>query len=244
MTHDLGSARDFYGAVLGWRFRATPLGGEFAVALDEDGSPVAGVGAVAGSLRAGVAWLPYFGVADADATAARIRERGATVAVGPLTMTAGRAALAADPQGATFGFWAGMTMDNWSVGRGAAPATVRLRTRDAFAAAIFYAEVLGWAAGPESRCDVRYEEDHVRVTVDGCTVAELYGGALETPPDPQVRPRWEVHFRVRDLAAAIRAATAAGGSVALPAAPDPANGAAQIVTLRDPDGGLFTLTTA
>ncbi|MGQ4512371.1 VOC family protein [Streptomyces sp. DW26H14] len=241
MTHDLGAAQDFYGAVLGWDFRTSPLGGEFTVAL-LDGSPVAGIGAVATSLRAGVAWLPYFGVSDADATAARISERGATVAVGPLTMTTGRAALAADPQGATFGFWAGMTVDDWSVGRGAAPATLRLRTRDAFAAAIFYAEVLGWAATPGAGCDVQYEGDHVRVTSGGHTVAELYGGALETPPDPRVRPRWEVHFRVRDVEAVARAAGAAGGSVATPPAPDPAHGEVLVATLRDPYGALFTVT--
>ncbi|WP_329455629.1 VOC family protein [Streptomyces sp. NBC_01497] len=243
MTHELGAAQDFYSQVLGWRFRTSPLGREFGVALAENGSPVAGIGALASNLRAGVAWIPYFAVADADATASRIRERSATVAVGPLAMTTGRAALAADPQGAIFGFWAGMTMEGWSVGLGDAPATLRLRTRDAFAAAIFYAEVLGWAATPDAGCDVRYEEDHVRVTEGGRTVAELYGGALESPPDPRVRPRWEVHFRVEDITAVIRAATAAGGSVATSPAPDPAHGTAVTATLRDPDGGLFTVTT-
>ncbi|MBP0460981.1 VOC family protein [Streptomyces montanisoli] len=244
MTHDLGSAQDFYGAVLGWRFRATALGDEFSVAIAEDGTPAAGIGAIATSLRAAVAWVPYFAVGDADDTAARIRERGATVAVGPLAMTMGRAALAADPHGATFGFWAGMTMPGWAVGRGGAPATLRLRTRDAFAAAIFYGEVFGWTDPAGSAIDVRYERDHVRVEEGGHSVAELYGGALESPPDPHVRPRWEVHFRVRDVSAAVRAAEAAGGAVAVPPAPDTAYGAALVATLRGPDGGLFTVTTA
>ncbi|MEW2544948.1 VOC family protein [Streptomyces sp. NPDC047002] len=243
MTHDLAAAEEFYGAVLGWRFRATPLGEEFAVAVGAGGAPAAGIGAVASSLQAGVAWIPYFAVGDADATSARIRERSATVAVGPLTMPVGRAALAADPQGATFGFWAGMTMEGWSVGRGPAPAALRLRTRDAFAAAIFYGEVLGWAAAPGG-LDVRYEQDRVRVADRGGTVAELYGGALESPPDPRVRPRWEVHFRVADVAAAAAAATSAGGSVVAPPAQDAVRGGGLVATLRDPDGGVFTVTDA
>lgn len=241
MTRELGAAQDFYGAVLGWSFRASTLGEEFRVAVAEDGSRIAGIAALGGSPEAVVAWVPYFSVRDADDTAAQVRERGATVAVGPLAMTSGRAALAADPQGANFGFWAGRTLSDWSVGRGSAPAGLRLRTRDAFAAAIFYAEVFGW--GSDTGLDVRYEQDHVRLGDGGHTVAELYGGAPESPPDPHVRPRWEVYFRVAEVPAAVRAATAAGGSVTAPPAPDAAYGGHLVAKLRDPDGGLFCVTT-
>src|SRR5215218_8478283 len=93
MARDLEAAQEFYGTVLGWRFRATSLGDEFSTALAADGSSVAGIGAVAGSLQAVVAWIPYFAVTDSDEVSARIRERSATVAVGPLTLPTGRAAL-------------------------------------------------------------------------------------------------------------------------------------------------------
>lgn len=243
MASDLGAAQDFYSRVLGWSFRTTALGPEFCVALTQDGSPVAGIGALAGSLRTAVAWIPYFAVPDADAAAARVRERSATVAVGPLAMTLGRAALGADPQGASFGFWAGMTMPGWAVGQGAAPSLLRLRTRDAFAAAIFYAEVLGWAPATGGGCDVRYERDRVLVSVAGRTVAEVHGGAPESRPDPRVRPRWEVRFPVRDVAATVRAAEEAGGAVATPPALDDARGAGTVATLRDPDGGVFAVAS-
>ncbi|GGU61470.1 hypothetical protein GCM10010211_28080 [Streptomyces albospinus] len=238
-TRDLRSAQAFYGAVLGWRFRPASLGEEFSVAL-LDGEPVAGLGAPAPSFRAAVAWTAYFAVENADDTAARIRERGATVAVGPLKLGPGRAALGADQDGATFGFWEGRTTA-WSVGLGSAPALLELRTRDAFAAAIFYAEVLDWASERPGGCQVTYEHDQVVVHDDTHTVALLRGGAVEAAPDPRVRPQWHVHFRVRDIEAVRDAAVAAGGTATPVTATRDGTGSQALI--RDPDGGLFTVTS-
>ncbi|MER8001334.1 VOC family protein [Streptomyces sp. NPDC004749] len=239
MARGLEAAQDFYGAVLGWTFRPTRLGEEFTVALS-GGAPVAGIGALASSLQTAVAWTPYFAVADADLTAARIRERGATVAVGPLAMPPGRATLAADPDGAVFGFWEGPTARDWSVGRESGPAWLELRTRDAFAAAIFYGQVLLWGAEDRESCEVHYENEEVLVRDGAHTVAALRGGAIESAPDPRIRPRWRVFFRVPDVSAAADAATAAGGRVVDPPA---ASRFPEEATLRDPDGGLFTVVT-
>ncbi|KUL38695.1 bleomycin resistance protein [Streptomyces sp. NRRL F-4489] len=238
MARDLPSAQTFYGAVLGWRFRQASLGEEFSVAL-RDGEPVAGIGALAPSLQVPVAWMPYFAVADADDTAARIRERGATVAVGPLKLGPGRAALAADPDGATFGFWEGRTA-SWRVGAGSAPAILELRTRDAFAAAIFYAGIFDWASERPGGCEVTYEHDQVIVHDGTHVVAALRGGGVEAAPDPRVRPQWHVHFRVRDIAAVTEAAVEAGGTVTPVTATQDGKGSQALV--RDPDGGLFTVT--
>lgn len=82
-AHDLAATRAFYEAVLGWEFRPGGLGDGFAVAMS-DGRPVAGIGAMAPTLGVATAWLPYFGVADPDDTASRVRERGGTVGVGPI----------------------------------------------------------------------------------------------------------------------------------------------------------------
>ncbi|WEB44143.1 MULTISPECIES: VOC family protein [Streptomyces] len=238
MTSDLPSAHRFYGSVLGWRFRSASLGEEFSVAL-LDGEPVAGIGALAPSFQVPVAWTAYFAVADGDDTAARIRERGATVAVGPLKLGPGRAALAADRDGATFGFWEGQTLA-WSVGTGHAPAMLELRTRDAFAAAIFYAEVFDWASEKPGGCQVTYEHDQVIVHDGTHVVAALRGGAVEAAPDPRVRPQWHVHFRVPDVAAVTEAAVDAGGTITPVTATWDGNGSQAMV--RDPDGGLFTVT--
>ncbi|MFZ3474365.1 VOC family protein [Streptomyces sp. 4.24] len=243
MTRDLGGAQEFYGAVLGWEFRPGRLGEGFSVGF-LDGVPVAGLGALARAFSIPVAWTPYFAVDDADVTAARIRERSGTVAVGPLTFGTGRAALAADRDGATFGIWQGSAIPDWGVGGEAAPAWLELRTRNAFDAAIFYGEVLEWACDHAGCCEVAYaeEDDHILLRHGRQTVARLRGGALAEAPDPNVRPRWDVHFRVPDVEAAVKTATALGGSTLpdpdSPPGPGPLN---LETTLRDPDGAVFSV---
>ncbi|MEU9254444.1 VOC family protein [Streptomyces sp. NPDC048270] len=237
MTGDLASAQRFYGAVMGWHFRATRLGEGFSIAFSE-GAPVAGLGALAHRLVLPAAWTPYFAVDDADVTAARIVERGATMAVGPLGFGTGRAALASDPDGAVFGFWQGEVIPDWTVGRGSAPVWLELRTRDAFAAAVFYGEVLDWAGERAGCCTVSYEHDHVVLRHGNDTTARIVGGALEEAPDPQVRPRWHVHFRVPDLEAALETATTLGGRVVSPVEN---TSTSRSVVLADPDGAPFTV---
>ncbi|MGW1409637.1 VOC family protein [Streptomyces sp. NPDC002403] len=236
-TGDLRAAQTFYVDVMGWEFVASALGSNFCVAM-EHGRPVAGIGCCSPAARPPAVWIPYFAVDDADETADRIRERGATLAVGPVKLGVGRAAIAADRDGAVFGFWEGTTLA-WSVGQGSAPARLDLQTRHAFEAAIFYAEIFGWAEPPGS-CTVDYAQEHVRVQAEGRTVATLRGGGIETAADPRIRPRWIVDFRVEDSARAAAAAVDAGGESSLVPARDGPSKDAFII--RDPDGALFTVS--
>ncbi|MFE7704902.1 VOC family protein [Streptomyces sp. NPDC057486] len=238
MTRDLESAQGFYSAVLGWTFRAGKLGQEFSVARRDD-VPVAGIAAVATAYQVAVAWTPYFAVPDADVTASRVRERSGTVAVGPLALGKGRGALAADRDGAVFGFWertepatSPPAPDNYS------HAWLRLRTRSAFEAAIFYGEVLDWATGRPGCCEVSYAKDEVIVECGGRQLARISSGAVEAAPDPLIRPHWQVHFPVDDVAAAVSLAREHGGSVV----EERSTTEGIEATLLDPDGGLFTVT--
>ncbi|MEU8435649.1 VOC family protein [Streptomyces sp. NPDC029216] len=238
-THDLDPVEEFYGNVLGWRFRRSRLGEEFRVAC-ADGVPVAGIAAVVPRLGVPMAWTPYFAVGDADVTAARIRERGATTAIGPLAFATGRAALAADRDGAVFGFWEGeVGPERWSDRDG--PVWVELKARDAFAAAVFYGEVLDWAADRPGALDVAYEQDHVVVRRHHHTVARIDAGAVEAAPDPRTRPRWEVHFAVPDLDAVADRAVHYGGRVICAVS---SSSMERRVTLSDRAGTPFTITEA
>ncbi|WP_329151827.1 VOC family protein [Streptomyces anulatus] len=186
MTRDLRDTQDFYGTVLGWSFRSGTLGEGFTVAL-VDGLPVAGIGQIAPGLPTAVSWTPYFAVENADATTARVRERGGTIAVGPIRLGPGRGAVAADREGAGFGFWEGRTPP-WSFGRDHPPASLELRTSHAFDSAIFYAEVFDWASEEPGGCEVgyAYQQDTVVVRQGGRTVATLRGGGDASSPDPPV----------------------------------------------------------
>lgn len=238
-ARDLESAEKFYGTVLGWEFRSTSLGDHFAVAL-KDGKPVAGIGAVASDMQVAVVWTPYFAVTQADEAAARIRERSATVALGPVAFASGRALVAADRDGAVFGVWDGRLPYGWETWHDEGPVVLRLRTRDAFEAAIFYGGVLEWADGEPGGASVAYENEEVVVRSRGEIVARLGSGAVEAAPDPRIRPHWEVQFAVDDVAACITASRALGGTLIQSGT----TRAGEYAELRDPDGGRFTVVAA
>ncbi|MEZ7003015.1 VOC family protein [Streptomyces sp. AD55] len=231
-SRDLKVTEEFYSAVLGWQWRPARLGDAFRIAL-ADGRPVAGIAAVAGMWQMAVAWTPYFAVRSANEAASRAQERGGTAAVGPISLPPGRGALLADRDGATFGIWEGELFTEWETWRTAQPAFIRLHTRDAFDAAIFYGEVFGWA-DPEGDCEVQYEGGEVVLRNQGHVVARIVSGALGAAPDPAIRPHWQVHFAVEDVAACARAAEVHGGGV-LAVREDEA-------VLRDVDGAQFTVT--
>ncbi|CAM5682468.1 VOC family protein [Streptomyces fumanus] len=232
-SRDLKATEEFYSAVLGWQWRPARLGDSFRIAL-ADGAPVAGIAAVATMWQMAVAWTPYFAVTSADQAAGRVQERGGTSAVGPISLPPGRAALLADRDGATFGVWEGELFTDWETWRRAQPAFIKLHTRDAFDAAIFYGEVLDWASGRPGACEVGYEGGEVVLRSNGDVVARIESGALEAAPDPTIRPHWQVHFFAADVAACARAAELHGGSVLSEAAGE--------AVLRDPDGAPFTVT--
>ncbi|WP_409236386.1 VOC family protein [Streptomyces sp. PA5.6] len=235
-TRDLLAAQEFYHAVLGWDWRIGKLGDQYRFA-SVDGLPVAGVSVVEAMGHAAVAWTPFFATADANETVARSQERGGTTAVGPISFPPGRAALLADRDGAAFGVWEGQLINNWEQWRRAAPVFVELYTRNAFDAAIFYAEVLDWAS-EAGCCEVHYEDEKVVLRNQGDVVARIHSGAVESAPDPAIRPHWQVHFTVADVGACAEAAQAHGGMVLQGGA-----GSAEAV-LSDPDGARFVVAEA
>jgi predicted enzyme related to lactoylglutathione lyase len=235
-TRDLGAAEEFYHAVLGWDWRVGKLGDQYRFA-SVNGVPVAGVSAVEAMGQASVAWTPFFAASSANETVSRSHERGGTTAVGPISFPPGRAALLADRDGAVFGIWEGELVADWEDWRRAAPVSVELHTRNAFDAAIFYGEVLGWASTEPGSCEVDYEDEKVVLRHQGNIVARIHSGAVEAAPDPTIRPRWQIHFTVADVDACVRAALAHGGKVM-----QGAKGAAEAV-LSDPDGALFVVNS-
>lgn len=238
MARNLRDAKDFYGAALGWRFRRTAIGTGFSLAVS-GGAPVAGIGVLHPAMQAPVGWTPYFAVADVDETAARIRERSATVAVGPIRFSVGRGALAADRDGAVFGIWEGELIPDWLTWRKTAPAWLRLRTRDAFEAAVFYGQVLDWASERAGCCEVDYEDDEVVLRQEGQVIARLSSGAAESAPEPMFQPHWHVHFPVSDVEATLQAARSHGGTLVA----QRTTSRGPEATLRDTEGAMFTVTS-
>lgn len=238
-TRDLASAQDFYGAVLAWTFRDTDLGDEFSVALS-DGVPTAGLGELAATLHIANDWTPYFAVPDADVAGARIRERSGTLAVGPIDFPIGRAAIGADRDGARFGIWEGRLVADWQAWREHRPWWLDLTTPNPFEAALFYGEILDWASDRPGCCDVGYEHDDVVLRDEGRVAALITAGAEKKDTGPGSGPRWNVHFPVQDMEAALEAAARHGGRVIDRRVSARDDGA----TLCDPDGAVFCIAAA
>ena len=234
-SRDVKATEEFYGAVLGWQWRPAKLGDRFRIAL-ADGCRSPGSRRWPTMWQMAVAWTPYFAVRERGRRGGAGAGTQGTAAVGPISLPPGRAALLADRDGATFGIWEGDLFTDWETWRNAQPAFITLHTRDAFDAAIFYGEILDWATQRPGCCEVHYEGGEVVLRSRGDVVARIESGALESAPDPTVRPHWQVHFAVDDVEACARTAELHGGSVL-------SEGGDEAV-LRDHDGAQFTVTRA
>jgi predicted enzyme related to lactoylglutathione lyase len=104
-TRDLAAAGRFYGEVFGWELEPIEQDGAVVYASIKLGGRL-----VAGALPMGELfppavpphWIPYFGVEDLDASAAKAEELGGHVLAGPIAVPEGRFTSLMDPQGAQF----------------------------------------------------------------------------------------------------------------------------------------------
>ncbi|MFC8127471.1 VOC family protein [Streptomyces sp. NPDC057302] len=211
-ARDVMAAREFYARVLGWchvPLLGPPRPARF-LAL-KAGAPVGTLSQATCDLGVSAGWIPYFAVTDMDTTVGRLRERGATVAVGPLATSTGRIAVAAGHQNAVFGLREQAPDDRWRSGDGPV-ARLELYTRDIFAAALFYGGVLGWAGGASDNCEVEYTDGQIAVRDGLRTVATL----KEDAPQDAAPPGWHACFRVADVDVAAAAAVGWGGRVVSP----------------------------
>jgi uncharacterized protein len=105
-TRDPQAAEAFYTAMFGWDVKHSGAGTpaeyrEFSV----DGQPRGGIMETPKEMPAHIPsyWMPYFQVADLDATVSKTTAEGGKLMVGPLPIPgAGRFAILTDPQGAMF----------------------------------------------------------------------------------------------------------------------------------------------
>lgn len=104
VSTDPDAAREFYGALFGWRYEEMDGSGYF-VCFNGDRSngglmktPVEGMPSF---------WYPYFAVESVDAAKEQIESGGGAISMGPQEVPAGRFVVASDPQGAAFAVFEG-----------------------------------------------------------------------------------------------------------------------------------------
>jgi uncharacterized protein len=105
-TRDTKAAESFYTALFGWKAKhSAPAAVMEYTEFSVKDQPSIGMMAMPAHMPPSVPsfWMPYFQVADCDGTAAKAKELGAKVMVGPQDIpSTGRFAIVQDPQGAAF----------------------------------------------------------------------------------------------------------------------------------------------
>ncbi len=249
---DPAAAAAFYGDLFGWQVEDVmppDAPGQYFMARlrGED------VAAISGQMAPSPAmWNSYVWVDDADATAAKVREAGGTVAMEPMdVMDAGRMAGCTDREGAQFFLWQpgrhrGATVVN-------EPGSLNfniLNSRDPEAARAFYGPVFGWelldlgGAGtmwalPAYGDFLEERTPGMRARMSGMGVMERFievvAGYLRIEDE---RPaHWSVTFAVADADATAARAAELGGQVL--AGPFDAPWV-RMAVLADPQGAVFT----
>lgn len=234
---DPEAAAAFYGGFFGWELadQMPPgLPGHYFAATMR-GKDVAGIGSRPEGAPPEVSWRTYVWVDSADAAAARARELGGTVTMGPMdVMDAGRMAVCTDPQGAFFSVWQPLANVGCAVvNEPGAFCWSELNTRDPEAAKAFYPQVFDWgvhsSAGP-----MEYSEWQL----DGESIA----GMMAMPPmvPAEVPPYWLVYFAVADTDATVAQAKDLGAMAMVEGMDTPAG---RLAVLADPQGAAFAVIT-
>ncbi|MBD0691788.1 VOC family protein [Streptomyces sp. CBMA123] len=227
-TDDPAAARTFYAELFGWR-------PDSDVRPEDEGYTQMFVGEAPAAAvtpryapQQPVAWTVAFAVADAEATAARIKAAGGKVLKEPTDVRdLGRFSVAADPSGAVFILWQARAFEGAGVfNEPGALGWVELATRDAAGAAAFYPAVFGWSVAPS--------EYYTQWGLDG----QDFGGmvVMDDGFPPEVAPHWLPYFSVADVDNTVGRAVAMGADVLMPAYSMPVR---RIAVLRDDQGAPF-----
>jgi predicted enzyme related to lactoylglutathione lyase len=231
-TENPSSAREFYGAVFGWKFHDVPNApASYAVATNEV-EPVAGLflHARPAGAATGARWLPLISVTDVQAAARIVSERGGKVLVDPRVVSGrGTHAVFRDPDGAVFGVLATRDGD---------PPDTPVEEDDVFwfdlfapdpaRAAAFYAAVAGY--------DVNVGEvaGRERTLLSSQDIARA---GIARPRASSDRPSWLAYILVDDVPAALDRVRKAGGKVVLPPRADLLDG--NLAVIADREGGVI-----
>jgi predicted enzyme related to lactoylglutathione lyase len=244
----------FYAALFGWEFENTmPDGaGEYLMARIRGGDVGAVAGIPEGAPRVAT-WNTYIAVANADDAASDVRAAGGAVLMDAFdVMDAGRMAVVADTEGATFCVWeAKVNFGAKIVNEHGALNFNGLASRDPEAAKAFYGAVFGWKTlslpgGP--MWTLPGYGDHLEKSNPGLRDQMAQMGAPDgfvdvvamlTPigaDDSDTAAHWSVTFGVDDVTATVAQAAEHGGTVVEGPVDAPWT---RIAVIDDPQGARF-----
>jgi predicted enzyme related to lactoylglutathione lyase len=232
-TDDLDGAKRFYGELLGWSYNDIPIGeGSVYSMAQVQGRNVAGLGERQDE-SIPPHWNCYVTVEDADASAARAAELGATLLAEPFDVfDAGRMAAFADPQGAVLSIWQAKE----SIGAGLVNALGALTwndlvTPDVEASSAFYTALFSWDIAEVEGSDGQYWSITNGGWPNGGMLPIIEGG----------HPAWNLYFACEDTDATLAKANELGGETVM-GPMDVPNGS-RFAILRDPSNAVFSVSS-
>jgi len=240
-TTDGKAAKKFYTELFSWTGNDMPVGPGMTYTIllldGQEGKDVGALFQMTPEMRAqGIPpnWLSYVSVTNADESAAKAKELGATLMKEPFdVMDVGRMAVIQDPTGAVFAIWQAGAHKGASVVN--VPGSLvwnELATTDAAKDGAFYDGLFGWKADAQDFGGMKYT-----IFQHGERGA---GGMYElTPEMAGVPPHWLVYFSVDDCDAKVKKATELGAKTIKPA--DDIPGVGRFAILQDPQGAYFAV---
>lgn len=237
----LSDAEGFYARLFGWEFADAGMPG-FTYHLGRDGGDVI-VGAMEmppDCAEVPPNWMIYVTVDDADATAARIVEKGGSIFREPADIPGtGRFAIASDPQGTAFGILQPEPMEaptpdcagSWNQQKAGRGNWIELMSTDPVAGFDFYADLFGWTRG--DAMDMGEMGTYQLFRQKGVDIGGMMG--LGAAPSPN----WLAYFGVDDVAAALEGVRSQGGTILH--GPTEVPGPALIAVALDPQGAAFAV---
>ena len=222
MTPDPASVAPFYRAVLGWDIPAEgqpmPNGSEYRQIGRPDGGAAGGVLRLTPEMTdhgARPAWVPYFHVEDVDAAARKATDLGGRTFMPPWSIAGiGRLAMIGDPQGAAFYLMdptppadkPDMQSDVFQAKTPGHCCWNELETTDEPGATAFYTALFGW--GMEQSMPMGENGEYRFIEQGGEQI-----GAINPLMADYMTVGWLPYFGVADIAAALSAAEASGGTI-------------------------------
>ncbi len=237
-TTDHDAAKKFYGSLFGWTFvdQAMGPGGVYTI-FQLGGRDCAALYSMPEAERAVDAphWNLYVAVENADASAAKAIELGATVPAGVFDVqTAGRMAIVIDPAGAAFSVWQGKDSPGLRVmGDHNSYCWADLTTGDRLGAKKFYEALFGWKIFPGKDKD---ESTYLHIMSGERGIGGIQPDMMRKPGVP---PHWLPYFLVADVDAVTAKAKDLGGTALVP--PMIVGDSLRIAVLADAQGAVFAL---
>lgn len=231
---DPARARAFYQELLGWNVQSMPVGDQSYDMIMLGAEGIGGIRKAESGTPSH--WMSYLSVPDVDAAFRAATSHGAGACLAPMDFgPVGRAAIIADPTGATVSLWKGAQGDRPDVEQTALGDWFwnELLTPDAPRALAFYEQAFGFShedmdMGPGGIY-------HLLKSADG----KMRGGLMQSNL-PQMPPMWLPYVKVADCDASVAHAGKLGATTVLvPPADIPNIG--RFSVLLDPLGAAIAL---